>query len=93
MCRVDEFREGQDPVYVGITVYVEKPSQKPILIGERGTAIKEVGRASREKIEHFLGRSVYLDLWVKVLPGWRRKRTHLARLGFHVPEGDDAERR
>jgi GTP-binding protein Era len=92
MCRVDEFREGQDPVYIGVTLFVEKPSQKRIVVGERGAAIKDLGRASREKVEHFLDRSVYLDLWVKVLPGWRRRRTHLARLGFHVPEGDDAGR-
>ncbi len=39
-----------------------------------------------EKIEEFLGRRVYLDLWVKVLPDWRRKRTHLRKLGFTVPE-------
>jgi len=92
ICRVNEFREGQDPVYIGVTLFAEKPSQKRILVGERGSAVRELGRASREKIEHFLGRRVYLDLWVKVLPGWRRRRTHLARLGFHVPEGDDAGR-
>ena len=42
--------------------------------------------AAREKIEHLLGRSVYLELRVKTLPGWRRKRADLTRLGFRVPE-------
>jgi GTP-binding protein Era len=93
MCRVDEFREGGDPVYVAVTVFVERASQKGILIGKKGEAIKALGQASRVKISHFLGRPVYLDLWVKVLPGWRRKRAHLVRLGFHVPEEDDEERR
>lgn len=93
VCRVDEFREAQDPVYIGMTVFVERPSQKGILIGRGGRAIKALGGESRRKIEHFLGRGVYLDLWVKVLPGWRRKRNHLVRLGFHVPDEDDEERR
>jgi len=88
-CRVEDMREDQDPVYVQATLYVERPSQKGILIGERGSAIKALGTRSRRKMEHFLGRSVYLDLWVKPLPGWRRKRRPLARLGFHVPEEHD----
>jgi GTP-binding protein Era len=92
ICRIDEFREAQDPVYISATIYVERESQKGILVGRRGETVKAVGRESREKIEHFLGRSVYLDLWVKVLPRWRRKRSHLTRLGFHVPEGGDEER-
>ena len=86
---VEEFRESQDPVYIGITVFVERGSQKGILVGKGGSAIRELGREARRKIEHFIGRSVYLDLWVKVLPGWRRKRAHLSRLGFHLPEDDD----
>lgn len=88
-CRVDEFREDQEPLYVGVTVFVERSSQKGILVGKGGRAVKALGRESRRKIEHFLGRDVYLDLWVKVLPGWRRKRKHLVRLGFHVPDDND----
>ena len=87
-CRIEEFRENQEPVYIAAALYVERESQKGILVGARGAAIKRVGREAREKIEHFLGRRVYLDLWVKALPGWRRKRGHLSRLGYSIP--DDA---
>jgi GTPase len=88
VCEVGEFREDEDPVYIQVTVFVERASQKGILLGKGGSAIRELGRVSREKIEHFLGRPVYLDLWVKVLPGWRRAGGQLRRLGFKVP-GDD----
>lgn len=84
--RVEEFREGQDPLYVSVVVHVERESQKGILVGKGGRAIRELGRVSREKIETFLGRPVYLDLWVKPLKGWRRKKHHLERLGYRVPD-------
>jgi GTP-binding protein Era len=84
--RVEEFREEQDPVYIQVTLHVERESQKGILVGKGGQAIRGLGAAARVKIETFLGRPVYLDLWVKPLAGWRRKRHHLARLGYRVPE-------
>ncbi len=85
-CQVEEFREQQEPVYIGVTVFVERDSQKAILVGKKGAGVRELGRAARSKIEHFIGRPVYLDLWVKTLEGWRRKRGELGRLGFHVPD-------
>jgi GTP-binding protein Era len=85
---VEEFRESQDPVYIGVTLLVERKSQQGILVGRGGRAIRKLGTAARRKIETFLERPVYLDLWVKTLPGWRRKRHHLARLGYRVPEDD-----
>jgi GTP-binding protein Era len=84
--RVEEFRESDDPLYIRATIYVERDSQKGILIGRGGTAIRMLGQASREKIEAFLGRSVYLDLWVKPLAGWRRKKAALKRLGYSLPQ-------
>ena len=86
VCRVEEFREAQKPVYIAVGVFVERESQKGILVGKAGASIRELGSVSRDKIEHFLGRSVYLDLWVKTLDGWRRKPADLTRLGFHVPD-------
>jgi GTP-binding protein Era len=86
VCQVEEFREEQDPLYVGVTVFVERESQKGIVVGKGGAGIRELGKIARAKIEHFLDRPVYLDLWVKTLEGWRRKRGELTRLGFHVPE-------
>ncbi len=84
--RVEEFREEQDPVYIQVNLFVERKSQKPILLGQGGRAIRRLGAEARRKIETFLGRRVYLDLWVKPLVGWRRKRAHLNRLGYRVPE-------
>lgn len=89
-CQVEEYREGQDPVYIQMNVYVERKSQKGILIGKKGAAIRELGERSRKKIEHFLGTRVYLDLWVRPLKDWRKNRAHLSQLGFRVPEDDDA---
>jgi GTP-binding protein Era len=89
-CQVEEFREEQDPVYVHVDIHVEKASQKPILIGRGGAAIKELGSAARPKIEHLLGRRVYLDLWVKPLESWRKSRAQLGRLGFRLPPVTEA---
>jgi GTP-binding protein Era len=86
---VEEFREAESPVYIGVNLYVERASQKQILIGQGGRAIRRLGSEARRKVEHLIGRPVYLDLWVKALPGWRRKRGHLARFGFRVPEEDE----
>jgi GTPase len=88
-CQVAEMREHQDPVYIHVDVFVERKSQKGILIGKGGAAIRELGSASRAKIEHFLGRRVYLDLWVKPLESWRKSRAHLGRFGFRLPTDDD----
>lgn len=90
VCRVGEFREAEDPVYIQVDVHVERPSQKGILIGNRGAAIRELGTEARRKIEHFLGRRVYLDLWVKPLRGWRKNRSALGSLGYRVPDTDDS---
>ena len=89
-CQVEEYREGQDPIYIHMNVYVERKSQKGIIIGKGGAAIRELGERSREKIEGFLDARVYLDLWVRPLKAWRKNRAHLSQLGFRVPEDDDA---
>lgn len=85
-CSIEEFREDRDPVYIRAIVYVERDSQKRIVIGHEGARIREIGRAARLKIEELLTASVYLDLWVKVLPNWRRDRDALRRLGYVLPE-------
>ena len=84
---VDEFREDQDPVYIKADLFVERNSQKGILVGDGGTAIRELGRSSRKKIEEFIGRRVYLELRVKLRPKWRRREKDLGRFGFRVPVG------
>ena len=81
---IEEFREGRSPLYIRAVVYVERDSQKRIIIGAKGARIREVGQASRKKIETFVGQSVYLDLWVKVLPNWRKSTSALERFGYHM---------
>jgi len=85
-CAIEEFRESQSPVYIRAVLYVERESQKRILIGAGGQRIRAIGREARRKIEPLVGAGVYLDLWVKVLPNWRRSATALRRLGYHLPE-------
>jgi GTP-binding protein Era len=81
-CEIDEFREGAEPVYIRAMLYVERDSQKGIVIGEGGRTIKALGAAARAKIESLLGQRVFLDLHVKVLPKWRRDEPSLKRLGY-----------
>src|SRR5438067_1116284 len=79
---IDEFREGSEPVYIRAVVYVERDSQKGIVIGEGGRTIKALGQAARAKIAALLDGPVYIDLHVKVLPRWRRHAPSLKRLGY-----------
>jgi GTP-binding protein Era len=83
---VEEYREGRKPLYIRAVLYVERESQKRILIGAKGDRIREIGRASRMKIEELIGEPVYLDLWVKVLSNWRKSATALRRLGYQLPK-------
>jgi GTPase len=83
-CVVEEFREGQTPVYIRTVLYVERESQKRILIGSGGQRIRDIGRAARVKVERLVGESVYLDLWVKVLPNWRKSDSALRRFGYRL---------
>jgi GTP-binding protein Era len=85
-CEVEEFREDRSPVYIRAVLYVERESQKRILIGLKGARIREIGRVARGKIEALIGAPVYLDLWIKVLPNWRRDQRALRRFGYVIPK-------
>lgn len=85
-CGIEEFREDRTPLFIRAVIYVERESQRGILIGAKGARIREIGKASRVKLEELTGVPVYLDLWVKVLANWRRKPAALHRLGYRVPE-------
>lgn len=88
---IDEYREGTDPIFIRATIYVERESQKGILVGKAGAGIKKLGERSRAKIESFVGGHVYLDLRVKSMPNWRKKVSSLQYLGFPVPASMRAE--
>src|SRR6478609_10415748 len=83
---VEEFREAEQPVYIRVTLFVERESQKRIVIGAGGQTIKAIGALARRRIEALVGEPVYLDSWVKVLPHWRKSATALTRFGF--PESE-----
>ena len=85
-CEVEEFREDRDPVYIRVVLFVERESQKHIVIGREGERIRQIGMVARTKVENLLGQRVYLDLWVKVLDNWRRNERSLKRFGFVLPE-------
>jgi len=83
---VDEMgpREGRpDLIDVYAVMYVERPSQKAIVIGAKGARLKEVGSRARQQIEALLGTKVYLDLRIKVAKDWQRDPKQLRRLGFY----------
>jgi GTP-binding protein Era len=80
---VEEFKERPEAKdYIEAWIFVEHPSQKAILIGKEGGAIKALGEEARAAIEAFLGRPVYLTLRVKILPGWRKNPVALRKLGY-----------
>lgn len=85
---VEEFREGATPVYIRVSVFVERESQKGIVLGKGGRTIKAIGAHARARMEELLGEQVYLDLWVKVLPRWRKHGASLERLGFPASDGE-----
>ena len=78
-----EPREGRDDLIdVHAILYVERDSQKGIVIGKGGARLREVGTAARTQIEKLLGTKVYLDLRVKIAKNWQRDPKQLGRLGF-----------
>jgi GTP-binding protein Era len=82
---VEEFKErSEDLTYISATVYVERDSQKKILLGKGGQMLRQIGQAARQEIEAFLGKRVYLDLWVKVRKNWRKDRQALRWLGYDI---------
>ena len=81
---VQSFEEKNEGslVVIGATIHTERDSHKPILIGKRGAALKEIGSAARQDLEHLLGCRVYLELAVKATPGWSRDPRSLAAFGL-----------
>jgi GTP-binding protein Era len=89
---VEEFREAERPMYIRVTLFVERESQKAIVIGRNGQTIKALGAHARHRLEELIGVPVYLDSWVKALPNWRKHSGDLARFGFPPSAGTPAAR-
>ncbi|HLE33987.1 MAG TPA: GTPase Era [Bacteroidota bacterium] len=80
---IREFKEREEgKTYINADIVVERDSQKGILIGKKGAALKRIGQTARIRIEQFIQRPVFLDLHVKVGEGWRSKESWMKRLGF-----------
>ncbi|MFA7451081.1 MAG: GTPase Era [Bacteroidales bacterium] len=79
---VEEFRETQERYSIRAIIYVMRDSQKGILIGNKGSALKKTGTQARLDMEDFFQKSVYLELYVKVLPNWRDSRSRLRQFGY-----------
>jgi GTP-binding protein Era len=86
--QIEEYREDRSPLYIRAVIYVERDSQKAIIIGSKGAQIRRLGEAARKKVETFVGgQQVYLDLWVKVLANWRKNPGSLSRFGYQLATG------
>jgi GTP-binding protein Era len=84
--RVDEYQaRGESRAYISATLFVERSSQKGIVIGKNGSMLRQIGTMAREQIEAMSGLKVYLDLRVKVLKKWRNNQAALSRLGYPIP--------
>jgi len=79
---LEEFYEKENVFYIRAIIFVEKDSQKGIVIGKDGRKLKEIGTLAREELEALLGKKVYLDLWVKVKEKWRKKSRWVEELVY-----------
>ena len=87
--RIDEFTErGSSGAFIAATLFVERDSQKGIVIGEKGLMLKKIGSAARHEIEAMGGRKVFLDLRVKVAKNWRNDENFLNRIGYKIKNTD-----
>lgn len=82
--QVDFLDEQEDIIRINATIYVERESQKPIIIGANGQMIKQIGTLARKELEVVLGKHVFLGLWVKVKENWRNNKEALYYFGYHV---------
>lgn len=73
--------EGKKDTF-DVNIYIERDSQKGIIIGQKGKMLKEIGTEARKEIENLLGTKIYLNLWVKVAENWRKKKPFLKELGY-----------
>ena len=79
---VEKFEETEGSIHIMAVIYVERDSQKGILIGKGGSMLKKVGTEARKDIETFFGKKVYLELFVKVEPDWRNRENKLRSFGY-----------
>ena len=81
---VEEFKEEEDIIRIRAVIWVERESQKGIVIGHKGEALKKLGTMARKDIELFFGKKVYLQLFVKVEKDWKNNDRMLRGLGYKL---------
>ena len=81
--RVESFKETDNLIRIGAVIYVERDSQKGIIIGHQGIALKKVSTESRKSLEKFFGKNVYLEIFVKVDKDWRNSKRELDSFGYN----------
>ena len=81
--RVESFKETDNLIRIGAVIYVERDSQKGIIIGHQGVALKKVSTESRKALEKFFGKNVYLEIFVKVDKDWRNSKRELDNFGYN----------
>ncbi len=81
--RVESFKESDKRIHINAVIYVERDSQKGIIIGHQGIALKKVSTESRKALERFFGKSIYLEIFVKVDKDWRSSKRELDSFGYN----------
>jgi len=81
---VESYKEGEKITVIAATIFVERETQKAIILGHKGAAIKKLGMAARKDIEAFIGAKVYLELSIKVSDDWRQDERQLKRFGYEM---------
>ena len=80
---VESFKEKEKSIHIRAVIYVERDSQKGIIIGHQGVALKKVGAESRKALERFFGKSIFLETYVKVDKDWRSSKKELENFGYY----------
>ncbi|MEW7278622.1 GTPase Era [Aquimarina sp. 2201CG1-2-11] len=79
----EEFIEDEDIIRIRSVIMVERESQKGIIIGHKGAALKKVGTEARKDLEHFFGKKIHIELYVKINKNWRNNERQLKRFGYN----------
>jgi GTP-binding protein Era len=86
---VDKWEETPRITRIFATIRVERPGQKAILIGSKGATLKKIGTLARQEMERIFGVKIYLDLHIRVQPGWREQAAFLNTLDWRTMAGED----
>ena len=81
---VEQFKEDSKKIHIQAVIYVERESQKGIIIGHQGKALKKVATEARRELERFFGKTIYLETFVKVDKDWRNSDKELRNFGYQL---------